>query len=139
MDSLFLQQKFEGLLVRSKMDFVFHNVFLYKNESDVLACKDGVAYEYEFKIGKSDFRKDIKKGRHTDGIMPNYFFYVVSSVDIISGEYLDYAGIYVHNFQTDGRSRFKLIKQPTLLNEYTIDEDLLYKLLKKVYNGKVVR
>jgi hypothetical protein len=138
MDSVFFQKKFERFLARSKFDFVFHNVFIYTKESDIFACKDGLVYEYEFKVGVSDFRKDYKKKRHTDGNTPNYFYYVVSSEDIIKGEYLEYAGIYVHSFQKDGHSKFKLIKEAALLSNNKITNQTLYSLIKKIYNGKKV-
>lgn len=135
MDSLFLQQKFQGLLFRSKFDFVFHNVFVFDKESDIFACKDGFIYEYEFKVGKSDFRKDINKKRHLNENIPNYFFYVVSSADIIVGDIIEYAGIYVHSFQKDGLSRFKLLKPASKLTDTPISYSQLYSLLKKKRNG----
>lgn len=138
MDSQFLQDKFENLLKKKKFDFVFHNKFLFKKESDIIAFKDCYLYEYEFKVGKADFRKDFNKNRHLDGGMPNYFYYVVSDISVINGDYLQYAGIYVHNFQKDGYSSFKLIKEPELIRNETVSKYELYTILKKIYNGKKI-
>lgn len=120
------------------MDFILHNVFLFKRESDVLACKDGTIHEYEFKIGSSDFAKDIKKERHQEGGYPHFFYYVISDVSVIKGEFLSYAGIYLHSTQKDGFSLFKLIKPPTGIRHEEITKRELYSLLKKVYNGKKI-
>lgn len=131
------QLKFEAFLCRNKFDFIFHNKFLFAKESDIIACKDMELYEYEFKIGESDFRKDIKKERHIDGC-PNYFFYVVPDLNIINGDYYDYAGIYLHKFDKRGDSSFKLIKPPEKIRDCFITLDESYKLLTKIYNGKTI-
>lgn len=139
MTSKILQEKFEGHLMRKqKMDFILHNVFLFKRESDVLAVKDGIIHEYEFKIGSADFAKDIKKARHVEGGIPHFFCYVVSDVSVIKGDYLNYAGIYLHSFQKDGFSSFKLIKAPLCIRDEEITKRELYSLLKKAYNGKKI-
>lgn len=121
--------------MRQGFDFVFQNKFLFERESDIIACKDSLFYEYEFKIGRADFRKDFKKNRHQIG-KPHYFNYVVSDLDIINNEYLNYAGIYVHKFQSNGDSMFKEVKKAELIRTDEISKYELYSLLRKIYNGK---
>lgn len=135
MDSAFLQKKFLSFLKRNGHDFSYENVNVFGNESDILSLCGGRIHEYEFKVGESDFRKDIKKNRHK-GANPHYFYYVVSSRDVIKGKYLDYAGIYVHRFTSDGCSIFKLIKTPTLIRHYPVETEELYTLLKKIYGKR---
>jgi len=135
MTSDFLQKKFISFLKRNKYDFCFETVNVFGKESDVLAYKGYLSYEFEFKIGESDFRKDIKKERHKSS-KPNYFYYVVSDVSIIKGDLLDYAGIYVHKFSSDGQSLFRLVKEPKMVKENYCTEKELYTLLRKVFNGK---
>lgn len=135
MTSSFLQQKFICFLKRNKFDFCFETVNVFGKESDILAYKNMFSYEFEFKIGESDFRKDIKKCRHKIG-KPNYFYYVVSDVSVVQGNYLEYAGIYVHKFSSDGQSLFRLIKEPKMVKEKSCTAQELYTLLRKVFNGK---
>lgn len=137
MNSAFLQKKFISYLKRNRFDFAFENVTLFDKESDVLACKDFKFYEFEFKTGESDFRKDIKKGRHKTS-SPNYFYYVVSDISVINGEYLQYAGIYLHKFSSDGQSLFKLIKHPEEIINDECSRFELYYFLRKIFNGKKI-
>jgi len=130
-DSPFLQKKFLSRLSYKGHDFSIENVFLFDRESDILSVKEGFIFEFEFKVGESDFRKDLLKKRHSAG-RPNYFFYVVSDESIIRGDYLNYAGIYVHKFQKDGQSRFILIKPATQIRDELITKEELYSLLKKL-------
>lgn len=134
-DSKSLQKKFLYKLEKENFDFAFENIFLYKRESDIIAFKDGFIHEFEFKTGESDFRKDIKKGRHNDQ-MPNYFYYVVSNENIIKGDYIEYAGIYTYKINNEGFVYFKLIKPPNLIRDYDVRKSELYSLLRKIYKKK---
>jgi len=131
-----MQKKFISFLKRQKHDFYYENVFLFERESDILSVKDWVIHEYEFKVGQADFRKDIKKNRHNDNRKPHYFYYVLSSEDIINGQYLSYAGIYVRKITKDGFSRFVLIKEPEIIRDWDITDSEMYSLLKKTCNAK---
>jgi len=137
MNSSFLQKKFLSYLKRNNHEFSFENKNVFGKESDIISFKDWQWFEYELKIGESDFRKDIKKNRHKDG-KPHYFHYVVSDVSIIKGDHLPYSGIYVHSFSVDGHSSFKLIKEPELIREAKVTDFELYILLKRLHNGKAV-
>lgn len=78
MNSKYLQTKFIKHLQRKGFHVFLENLYLYKKESDILAIKSGLVYEFEFKIGEADFRKDLSKGRHSSNMeKPNFFFYVV--------------------------------------------------------------
>jgi len=137
MNSKFLQAKFIPYLKRNGFDFAIENVNVFGRESDVLAYKGNESYEFEFKIGESDFRKDIKKGRHVR-LKPNFFYYVVPDIAIIKGEHLEYAGIYLHKYSKDGKSIFKLIKEPQKIKYEFCNVYELYSLLRKVLNGKKI-
>lgn len=137
MTSDYLQKKFISFLKRNKYDFCFETVNVFGKESDILAYKDYVSHEFEFKIGEADFRKDIKKNRHING-SPNFFYYVVSDISVINGDYLDYAGIYLHRFSSDGQSLFRLIKEPKMIKEQSCTHFELYTFLRKIFNGKRV-
>lgn len=135
MTSAFLQEKFLTFLKRRKFDFAIENIFLFSCESDVLGVRDEEIHEFEFKIHPRDFEKDFNKLRH-DGSCPNYFYYVISDQSVISGEYHSYAGIYLHSFQKDGFSSFKLIKSPQKIRNTSITRSELYQLLRKEYNSR---
>lgn len=134
--SEFLQRKFEAFLRRRDFDFIFHNKFIFgKIESDIIACKGGLMHEFELKISESDFRRDSKKKRHQHST-PNYFYYVVSDLSIINGDFLKYAGIYYHKFQSDGASMFVEHKKPSFIRASPIENAEMYDLLKKIYKTK---
>lgn len=134
-NSAFLQRKFLARLERDKHDFSFENITLFEKESDIISLKDYVLHEYEVKISESDFRKDKQKKRHQDG-KPNFFYFIVPDLNIIKGDYQDYAGIYLHSFSTAGDSLFRLMKEPTRIREDLVNEWELYRLLRKIYNSK---
>lgn len=88
------------------------NVFIYNWECDYwIMSRDGESKEFEIKISRSDYFKDLKKAKHLAATGANYFYYVVPK-DLIRPDEVQnkYGLIYV----ADGT--MELVKRPSRLN-----------------------
>lgn len=91
------------LLFTTQHEFVTCNVaWMYSWECDLISINNGMVYEYEIKVSKSDFKQDLKKKKHNrleNGCrwnrLPNYFTYVINGFDVDLNELPKYAGLIV--------------------------------------------
>ena len=109
-------------------------------EADVLMItKSGIAYEYEVKTSRADFKKDFsKKTKHriySDSrphlirkrnypLKPNHFYYVCEEDLIKANEIPSYAGlIYVTK-----NKKLKVIKKAPKLHDYKFPDSMIWNI-----------
>jgi len=105
MNSKFLQAKFIPYLKRNGFDFAIENVNVFGRESDVLAYKGNESYEFEFKIGESDFRKDIKS--YLDKVAINFETLIINrgkDSDIVIMSLTEYNSLMATNHELSSRA-----------------------------------
>lgn len=109
-------------------------------ECDVISIsKSNYIYEYEIKISRSDFKKDILKQKHkfilnekytkvskgeTVYLVPNYFSYITPKGLVNIDEVPDYAGLIYQNEDMT----FEVIKKPKLIHKTVASEAFIRKL-----------
>lgn len=103
-----------------KYPFQLHRSFMEQWEADYWAMdQKGVTREYEIKISRSDYRKDVLKDKHKwmGEKGPNYFYYVCPT-DLIKIEEVDnrYGLIYVSE-----HGYCKIVKRPLKLHPRLFD------------------
>lgn len=118
-------------------------------ECDVISIsKSNYIYEYEIKISRSDFKKDILKQKHkfilnekytevskgeTVYLVPNYFSYITPKDLVSIGEVPDYAGLIYQNEDMT----FDVVKKPKLIHK-TIASDAFIRKLAHNLSCKLV-
>lgn len=148
----------ENTLRERTQNRVFPNVYLGHFEADILEItKSGYSYEYEVKVSRSDFKKDLLKRKQTLGGLNvlkhlqlkignhvNYFSYVVPEGLISIGEVPEFAGlIYVNSHEvkfSDDKGTYikhrlfaKTIKSPVKLSKDKFSPESLMKCYESLY------
>ena len=142
-----------NVLRERQQNKVFPNVFLGHFEADILEItKAGYSYEYEVKVSRADFKKDVEKRKYdvkkydllTGCERVNYFSYVVPEGLISADEVPEFAGlIYVNTHESkysDGKGTYikhrlftKTVKSPVKLSKEKFSSESLMKCYESTY------
>ncbi len=111
----FLSRKLDD----KKYIFQVPNAFIYPGwECDYWVCdKDGQTKEFEVKISRGDYFKDLQKDKHKAQSGANFFYYVVPA-GMIKPEEVDkkYGLVYVYD------TYLSIVKRAGRLNKYRFSE-----------------
>lgn len=114
------------------------NVFLENNhESEVLSIsKSFYSHDYEVKISRFDFLKDLKKEKHFKNRLTNYFSYVclkgVCNISDIKNSKYGFIEVEILN----EKITFNTIRKARLLNRKKVDDKRLVYFLTKLYHKR---
>jgi len=127
------------MLWRQGRGLMAPNINLAFGEADfLLVTWAGLAYEYEIKISRQDFKNDLRKDRHAayammyqdkepiSSLVPNYFTYVIAAgVNVTADDIPAHAGAYFvgpENYNFDGPyNPFTVIKPQTRMHPEKLD------------------